>query len=237
MAGGARSDLFGLGSRAACVLFWRGDEKILGAGGFADSDGTSCRISNELFGIAGEFFPAGADGERQRGEGDRPRRVAGRAGGGGENLSASDDYLRGLAAGIRGILSGLPGKNGKRGTSRCPNAASLRLVARERAPRNGKQSLPGHGTCRGIPHLGREPASWICLVFWTRFILDFLRAQCCRGFFQRAHGAGVCEQIPAGRRQDPARNFAGRELRGLVQRLSLSVRLRRCNPALHHRNE
>src|SRR5260370_35266409 len=135
MGRGARSDLFGLGSRAACVLLWRGDEKIFGVGGFADGDGTSCRISNELFGIAGEFFPAGADCERQREEGDCHRRVAGRAGGRGEDLSASDNFLWGLAPGIRGIRSGLPRTNGNRGTSRCPKPPTLRLVARGRAPR------------------------------------------------------------------------------------------------------
>ena len=66
MAGGAGGDLLRLGTRAACVLFWRGAEKIFGASGFASGNGTARRIPDELFGIAGEFVSARANGERQR---------------------------------------------------------------------------------------------------------------------------------------------------------------------------
>src|SRR5258708_12786329 len=146
MAGGSRSDLFGLGGRAACVLFWRGAEKILGAGGLANGGGAPCRIPNELFGIAGEFFPAGADGERQREEADRYCRVAGRACRSGEDLSASDDFLRGFAAGVRGILPGLPREDGERGASRWANPGGLRFGPVQRVTMNCNQSLPSYST-------------------------------------------------------------------------------------------
>src|SRR5258707_15544636 len=118
MAGGSRSDLFGLGGRAACVLFWRGAEKILGAGGLANGGGAPFRISKELFGIAGEFFPAGADGERQREEADRYCRVAGRGCRRGEDLSASYQFFGGFCWGVRGKLPGFIRENGERGVFR-----------------------------------------------------------------------------------------------------------------------
>src|SRR5260221_3697097 len=178
MASGTWGDLSGLGGRAACLLFWRRAKKIFGAGGFADGGGTARRIPDKLFRIAGELVSAGGNGERQREKADHHCWFAGRAGRSGENVSASHSILRGLAARIRGILSGLPGKDGELGASRRANSAGIRLVACERAPGNGEQSLPGLGASRGIPHLGREPASWICVVFRTRFVLDFVRAQC-----------------------------------------------------------
>src|SRR5438105_6388682 len=156
MAGGAGGDLFGLVGRAACVLFWRGAEKILGAGGLANGDGASRRIPDELFGIGGEFGSAGADGARQREEVDRYCGVAGRAGGGGENVCASDYRLRSTLEGIRGILRRRSWKNGERGTSGCADPGRVRVVASERVARHGQQSLPVHRTRGRIPHLGRE---------------------------------------------------------------------------------
>src|SRR5258708_31796941 len=129
MACGTGSNISGLGSRAACVLFWRRTEEILGVGGFANSSGASCRIPDELFGIAGEFVPPGADGERLREEADRHCRVAGRAGGGGENLSPSDDGLRGFVEGVRGILSKLSGADSHGGSAGWADSAGLRFVA------------------------------------------------------------------------------------------------------------
>src|SRR6266481_8734917 len=177
MAGGTRSNLFGLGCRATCILFWRGTEKILGTGGFADGDRASRGIPDKLFGIAGKFLSAGSDATRQREEVDRHCRFARRAGGSGKDLSASGERLRGLAARIGGLLSRLPGKDRERRASRCANPTGLRLGARERAPGNGEQSVSGHGTRRGIPHFGREPAPGICVVLRARFLLDFVRTQ------------------------------------------------------------
>ena len=94
MAGGARSDLFGLGQGTARVLFWRGTKKIRGAGGFTDGGGAPTGIPDELFRIAGEFVPAGSNGKGQRDEINCHFRIGGRAGRRGENVPASDHRVR-----------------------------------------------------------------------------------------------------------------------------------------------
>src|SRR6266446_6222334 len=71
----------------------------------------------------------------------------------------------------------------------------------------------------------------------TGLVLDVLRAQCLGRFFQFARGAGIYQQIPAGRRQDPARDFAGRQFCELVQGLSVSVRFRGCDSSVPYRGK
>ena len=237
MASGSRGYLSGLGGRAACFLFWRGTKKILGAGRFTDSSGAARRIPDKLFRIAGEFVPAGSNGERERKKADHHCRFAGRAGGSGENLPASDGRLHGPAPGICRVLSRLPGEDGELGPSRWSNSTGLRLVACQRAPGNGEQSLPWHGTRGGIPNFGREPAARIRVVFWAGFVLDFVCAQCGWGFFKCSRRARVCEQVPAGGRKDSSRNFAGREFCTMVQGLSLPIRFGGRHAAVHHRGE
>src|SRR5690242_10741406 len=107
MAGGAGSDVSGLGGVTACVLFWRRTEKVFSVYWFADSDRAARRVSDELFRIAGEFIPAGADGEGQREEVHCHCRIAGRTRSGGEDLSAPDDGLHAIMERLRRVLSRL----------------------------------------------------------------------------------------------------------------------------------
>src|SRR5258707_594497 len=104
MASGSGGDLSGLGGRTTRVLFWRRTEKSFSVYWFAYGDGAARGVSDELFRFAGEFIPAGSDGERQREEVHRDCRVAGRAGGGGEDVSAFDIGLRAIMERLRRIL-------------------------------------------------------------------------------------------------------------------------------------
>src|ERR1700682_3213620 len=127
MAGGAGRHVSGLERAAARILFWRGTEKIFGAGGFADCNGAAFRISDQLFREAGEFVPAGSNGKRKRVQVDCHCRLAGGARGSREDLSTFDGRLRAVTEGFGGILSNVSGKNRKRGTARCTNPAGVRL--------------------------------------------------------------------------------------------------------------
>src|SRR5207253_5674320 len=90
--------------------------------------------------------------------------------------------------------------------------------------------------CR-LPHFRRKPAARICLVLWTRFALDVFGVGCGRRFRQHAHRVGVYLQISARGWQASARNVAGRELCGLVQSVSISLRVGGCNAAVYHCDE
>src|SRR6266849_10096761 len=237
MAGGTWGDLSRLGRSAACILFWRGTEEILGVGGFADGSGAARGIPNELFGIAGKLVPTGGDEKGKRIEVDRDCGFIEREGGGGENVSALDVGLRAIMEGIGRVLSRLSGKNGERGTAGCADPAGLRLGAGKHSARNGEQSVAGDGAGCGVPDFGTKPAAGVRVVFWQGFVLDFAGAECSRRFCEFSGGAGVYRQIPAGRRQDSTRNFAGREFRELVQGLSVSVHFGGRYPTLHYCGE
>ena len=67
---------------------------------------------------------------------------------------------------------------------------------------------------------------------WTSFALN------AEGDYSTtANGARFHQQVSAGRREGSARNFAEREPGSVVQGLSLPLGFRRCNAAVHHRDE
>src|SRR5207302_1079296 len=210
------------------------DEQVLPAEALAR---TLTVIPDPLCRIAGKLLPPRRNRKRQRRETHRHRRFDGRPRRRAENVSAPYGGLLCTAARSREVLPGLSRPHRQPRTAGRAAPAGLRLGAHQRVPGPRHQSLSRHRPRRRLSHFRREPAPGLRVVFRPRFLLDFACAERFRRFFHCAHRARLHQQIPARRRQNPARNFARREFRGLVQGLSLSLRFRRRHAAVHHRDE
>ena len=97
------------------------------------------------------------------------------------------------------------------------------------------QSAARHRARGRLPHLRRERAPGLRLVLRARRAVDDARLHCGGRLRHDADGARVPAQVPAGRRQDPARDLAERGAHAVVHELRVPVGERGRDAALRDR--
>src|SRR5580658_644657 len=125
MAGGAGSYVYRMGFRAEGICVWRRAEKVCGICGVADGRKPGRRVSNELFGVAGEFVPARGDFQGQNVANRGDRRVGDGPHRRGERVSAAYFWIRRNVARIGGLLPELSQPNGERGVAGQTDSAGV----------------------------------------------------------------------------------------------------------------